>query len=163
MPPLEAFLRHPLVCLLPSGRPPSHEYVIRVLCRAGLNSHSFRHTSAACLVETCAKPVAVSARLGHADASITMNLCHTILMKRSTRPLEFSSSLLSSEFVFNLLSIKTSTMRDRLIIKGFPEHQYRFLIFCDKISHYEHQQHQVPSLCDQMSRTHLRHPQSAHL
>lgn len=42
--------------------------------RYGLNTHSFRHTHATRLIEAGAKPVAVAARLGHADATITQNL-----------------------------------------------------------------------------------------
>ena len=74
MPPLEGLLRHPLVCLLPSGRALPHEYVINALHRCGLNPHSFRHTHATNLIAAGAKPVAVAARLGHADVGITMNL-----------------------------------------------------------------------------------------
>lgn len=74
MPPLEGLLRHPLVCLLPSGRALPHEYVINALHRQGLNPHSFRHTHATNLIAAGAKPVAVAARLGHADVGITMNL-----------------------------------------------------------------------------------------
>lgn len=72
--PLEGLLRHPLVCLLPSGRALPHEYVINALHRQGLNPHSFRHTHATKLIEAGAKPVAVAARLGHADVGITMSL-----------------------------------------------------------------------------------------
>ena len=39
-----------------------------------LNAHSFRHTHATRLIEAGAKPVDVAARLGHADATITLNL-----------------------------------------------------------------------------------------
>mgnify|MGYP000958730795 CR=1 FL=1 len=74
IPPLEGLLRHPLVCLLSSGRALPHGYVINALHRHGLNPHSFRHTHATNLIAAGAKPVAVAARLGHADVGITMNL-----------------------------------------------------------------------------------------
>lgn len=94
MPPLEGLLWHPLVCRLPSGRALPHEYVINALHRQGLNPHSFRHTHATKLIEAGAKPVAVAARLGHADVGITMNL-----YTHNTEEMQKETSQLFENFV----------------------------------------------------------------
>ena len=66
---------HDLVCTDDHGRVVSYATMRDFLHRRyGLNTHSFRHTHATQLIEAGAKPVAVAARLGHADASITQNL-----------------------------------------------------------------------------------------
>jgi len=86
VPLLEGLLRRPLVCLLSNGRALPREYVTNELHRRGLNPHSFRHTHATNLIAAGAKPVAVAARLGHADVGITMNLYthNTEEMQRET-------------------------------------------------------------------------------
>ena len=72
-PPLDAIER-PLVCTDYFGVDICRCKVQYHLEKFGLNSHSFRHTHATRLIEAGAKPVAVAARLGHSDATITQNL-----------------------------------------------------------------------------------------
>ena len=52
----------------------------------GMNSHSFRHTHATRLIEAGAKPIDVASRLGHSNASITLDIYthDTDKMKRET-------------------------------------------------------------------------------
>ena len=63
-----------LICVKKNGLPYHHDMINFFLQKAGLNSHSFRHTHATRLIEAGVKPVDVAARLGHADATITQNL-----------------------------------------------------------------------------------------
>ena len=56
------------------GIPLHHNIIMRMLHDLRINAHSFRHTHAMQLISVRAKPVAVAARLGHADAAITQNL-----------------------------------------------------------------------------------------
>jgi len=72
--PPEGLEQRVLICVAPNGHPYRHSCIVAALHKIGLNPHSFRHTHATKLIEAGAKPVAVAARLGHADASITMNL-----------------------------------------------------------------------------------------
>ena len=78
--------RRPLICVKKNGLPYHHDTVESALVKMGLNSHSFRHTHATCLIEAGANLVDVAARLGHTDATITQNLyAHdTEDMKRKT-------------------------------------------------------------------------------
>ena len=72
--PPEFLVRRPLLCIRSNGTPYSHARFEAFLQRLNLNAHSFRHTHATRLIEAGAKPVDVAARLGHADATITLNL-----------------------------------------------------------------------------------------
>lgn len=72
--PLEGLVRRPLICIAQNGHPHRYSCIEPALQKLGLNAHSFRHTHATKLIEAGAKPVAVAARLGHADAAITQNL-----------------------------------------------------------------------------------------
>ena len=74
IPPPEFLVRRPLLCIRSNGTPYSHARFEAFLQRLNLNAHSFRHTHATRLIEAGAKPVDVAARLGHADATITLNL-----------------------------------------------------------------------------------------
>ena len=71
-------------------------YFLRI---RGLNAHSFRHTHATQLIENGAKPVAVAARLGHTDATITQNLYthDTEAMQKETINI-FQQSLVDKAF-----------------------------------------------------------------
>jgi len=84
--PRAGLIRRALVCTLRGGALSWHTNVDCALRKIGLNAHSFRHTHATQLIEAGAKPVAVAARLGHADATITQNLYthDTDDMKRET-------------------------------------------------------------------------------
>ena len=42
--------------------------------KAGINTHSFRHTHATTLIENGATPKGVAGRLGHSNTAITQNL-----------------------------------------------------------------------------------------
>ena len=66
--------REYMVCTDEEGRIFSKQSFFTVLRKAGLNSHSFRHTHATMLIEAGATPKDVAARLGHKDATITQNL-----------------------------------------------------------------------------------------
>ena len=63
-----------LVCIGKDGRLASKHSIMGYLSSHGTNSHSFRHTQATRLAEIGIPPAAVSARLGHANTSITLDL-----------------------------------------------------------------------------------------
>lgn len=63
-----------LVCVREDGRLLLKEILTRMLCREGLNAHSFRHTHTTVLAEIGVPAKAIAGRLGHADATITQNL-----------------------------------------------------------------------------------------
>ena len=66
---------HDMVCTDDHGRVVPYSSLSDILRKNyGFNTHSFRHTHATNLIEAGAKPVAVAARLGHTDATITQNL-----------------------------------------------------------------------------------------
>ena len=67
-------IRRTLLCIQSHGIPLHHNIIMRMLHDLRINAHSFRHTHATQLISVRAKPVAVAARLGHADAAITQNL-----------------------------------------------------------------------------------------
>ena len=63
-----------LVCLSRKGTPLNTTQLSRCLRKEGLNSHSFRHTQATRLAKAHVPPVTAARRLGHANASITLDL-----------------------------------------------------------------------------------------
>lgn len=75
LPPSPSTIAHDMVCTDDHGRIVSYSSLSDILRKNyGFNTHSFRHTHATKLIEAGAKPVAVAARLGHTDATITQNL-----------------------------------------------------------------------------------------
>lgn len=77
----------PLICVRKNGKPYPRYSVINYLKKKyGMNSHSFRHTHATRLIEAGAKPIDVASRLGHSNASITLDIYthDTDKMKRET-------------------------------------------------------------------------------
>ena len=63
-----------LVCTHKDGKFIQRNYVVHLLAKENLNSHSFRHTHATILIENGATPKGVAGRLGHSNAAITQNL-----------------------------------------------------------------------------------------
>lgn len=62
------------ICINAIGKHILESYVQKKLRKLGINSHSFRHTQATRLAELGVPPVAVAARLGHANTDTTLNL-----------------------------------------------------------------------------------------
>lgn len=63
--------RRKMVCVYDYGRPVGRNTVMYHLKKAGINSHSFRHTHATILAENFAPAKGIAGRLGHKKISIT--------------------------------------------------------------------------------------------
>ena len=83
-----------LVCTVTDGRLVLRDVIGKLLRKAGLNAHSFRHTHTTVLTENGAPAKAIAGRLGHANVQITQNLyTHNTLKLQAAAVINFAKTL----------------------------------------------------------------------